>query len=76
MRISERGQITIPKPLRDRYGMHPNVQVEISPTREGLLIRKRTKAQHPLDRVYGILGKGALGSGVSVDEYMAEIRGR
>ena len=22
MRISERGQITIPKPLRERFGMH------------------------------------------------------
>ena len=29
MRISERGQITIPKPLRERFGMNPNVEVEI-----------------------------------------------
>ncbi len=75
MRISERGQITIPKPLRDRFRMHRNVEVEISPTREGLLIRKRTKAQHPVDRVYGILGKDALGKKVSVDEYIEETRG-
>lgn len=76
MRISERGQITIPKPLRDRFGMHRNVEVEISPTRQGLLIRKRTTARHPVDRVYGILGKDALGEGVSVDDYIEEIRGR
>ena len=75
MRISKRGQITIPKPLRDRFGMHENVEVEVSPTREGLLIRKRTTTQHPVDRVYGILGKDALGEGVSVDEYVEEIRG-
>lgn len=41
MRISERRQITIPKPLRERFGMNPNVEVEITPTEEGLLIRKR-----------------------------------
>ena len=30
MRISERGQITIPKALRDRVGMNHNVEVEIT----------------------------------------------
>ena len=76
MRISERGQITIPKPLRERFGMHYNVEVEVTPTEKGLLIRKRTTADHPIDRVYGILGKDALGVGVSVDDYIEEIRGR
>ena len=37
MRISERGQITIPKHLRDRFGMYHNVEVEICPTEQGLL---------------------------------------
>ena len=32
MRISERGQITIPKHLRERFGMTHNVEVEITPT--------------------------------------------
>ena len=76
MQISERGQITIPKHLRERFGMHHKVEVEISPTEDGLLIQKRTTAKHPVDRVYGILGKGALGDGVSVDDYIEEIRGR
>ena len=76
MRISERGQITIPKHLRERFGMNRNVEVEISPTEQGLLIRKRTTAEHPVDRVYGILGRDALGEGVSVDDYIEEIRGR
>ncbi len=76
MRISERGQITIPKHLRDRFGMNHNVEVEITPTEQGLLIQKRTAAEHPVERVYGILGSGALGDGVSVDDYIEEIRGR
>ena len=76
MKISERGQITIPKHLRERFGMNHNVEVEVSPTEQGLLIRKRTVAEHPVDRVYGILGRDALGEGISVDDYIEEIRGR
>ena len=76
MRISERGQITIPKHLRDRFGMNHNVEVEITPTNNGLLIRKKTSVEHPVDRVYGILGSGTLGEGVSIDDYIEEIRGR
>ena len=30
MRISERGQLTIPKELRDRFGMNKDVEVEIT----------------------------------------------
>ncbi len=71
MRISERGQITIPKRLRERFGMHHNVEVELTPTPNGLLIHKRSAAQHPVDRVYGILGKEW-----STDDYLKEIRGR
>ena len=76
MRISEEGQITIPKELRDRFGMHRDVEVEITPTDAGLLIHKSTDWRDRVDRVYGILGKGALGEGVSVDDYIEEIRGR
>ena len=76
MRVSERGQITIPKHLRERFGMYHNVEVEMTATDKGLLIRKRATGQNPVDRVYGILGKGALGDGVSVDDYIEEIRGR
>ncbi len=71
MIISERGQITIPKALRDRFGLNHNVEVEITPTDEGLLIRKRTTAQHPVERVWAILDDAG-----STDDYIEEIRGR
>lgn len=70
MRISRKGQITIPGELRDRFGMNHNVEVELVPTEEGLLIRKKT-AGHPVDRVYGILGTAG-----NTDDYLEEIRGR
>ena len=71
MRISERGQITIPKTLRDRFGMNQDVEVEITPTENGLLIQKRTVAKHPVEKVSGILD-----GIVDVDQYVEEIRGR
>ena len=71
MRISERGQVTIPKTLRDRFGMNHRVEVEMTPTPKGILIHKRTAGEHPVDRVYGLLGTGG-----NTDEYLEEIRGR
>ena len=78
MRVSERGQITIPKPLRDRFGMNHNVEVEVTPADGGLLIRKCPAGEHPVDRVYGILSRSG-GPAIpieSVDAYIEEIRGR
>ena len=71
MKITERGQVTIPKPLRERYGLGPEVEVEFVPADRGLLLQRKVKSQHPVDRVRGIL-KGPL----DVDAYIEEIRGR
>ena len=72
MRISERGQITIPKKMRERFGLNHNVEVELTPTEGGLLIHKRAAARHPVERVYGILDSGSK----DTDDYVEEIRGR
>ena len=45
MRVSERGQITIPKKLRERLGLNHNVEVDMQATGDGLLIRKKDSAQ-------------------------------
>ena len=71
MRISERGQITIPKSLREQFGMNHNVEVEMSATPKGILIHKQTSAAHPVERVYGLLAGGD-----STDKYLEKIRGR
>ena len=72
MRISQRGQITIPKRLRERFGLGPNAEVEVIPAGDGLLIRKRAAGQHPVDRAAGILD----GADFDIDQYIEEIRGR
>ena len=71
MKISKRGQITIPKRMRDRYGLHQGIEVEIIPTAEGLLIRKIPDGLHPVERIYGIVqGKE------NTDDYIEKIRER
>ena len=79
MRMSERGQFTIPKRLREQFGLDHTVEIEITPTDEGLLIRRCDDGLHPIDRVAGILDRPGIASGLkfdSVDEYIEEIRGR
>jgi bifunctional DNA-binding transcriptional regulator/antitoxin component of YhaV-PrlF toxin-antitoxin module len=70
MRISERGQITIPKKLRQKYGFTKDMEVEIEPIDSGLLIRKRNRGRHPVDDLVGVLNKPS-----STDQYIDQIRG-
>ena len=71
MRVSERGQVTIPKTLRDEFGMNSNVEVEFVPTDQGLLLKKCVSSSHPLEKVYGMFeGLGPT------DEFIEAIRGR
>ena len=71
MKISERGQITIPKTLRDRFGFQTDVEVELIPTKNGVLIQKHSRSKHPVDKVYGILNRPS-----DTDSYIEEVRGR
>lgn len=71
MKIGERGQVTIPKSLRDRYGLAPGMEVEFTPEESGIRIRKRTRHLSPVRQVYGVLKSGA-----ETDPYLEAIRGR
>ena len=71
MKISERGQVTIPKALRHRFGLHENVEVDLLPVKEGLLIQKRSRGKHPVDSVFGVLKRPG-----DTDRYIEEVRGR
>ena len=71
MKIGERGQVTIPKSIREKYGFLPQIEVDFVPQKKGVLIRKKTKHVSPVDKVYGILQKN-----VRTDPYIESIRGR
>ncbi len=78
MRVTEQGQVTIPEELRARFGLDCGVEVEITATEDGILIRKGASIEQRLDELTGVL-KGFDIPGVApndVDAYIEEIRGR
>jgi antitoxin PrlF len=69
--LSEKGQITIPKPLRDSLGLRTGTVLRFK-ERAGTLVARKVVDEDPFASVWGIL---KLPDGMSVDEYMDEIRG-
>jgi len=69
-RVAERGQVTIPKRLRERLGVKPGTVLEFS-EEHGRLIAVKTGDLDPVSEVYGCLGKG-----LHTDAVMAQLRGR
>jgi AbrB family looped-hinge helix DNA binding protein len=67
--ISEKGQVTVPKPLRDRLGIRAGDRLEFTEDR-GRLILSKTVEQDPVQSVYGILSLPK-----SADELLRDLRG-
>lgn len=67
--VSEKGQVTIPKRLRDRLGIRPGQVLDFDEEAGRLVARKATVVD-PVDGVYGMLA--GLGR---TDELLRELRG-
>jgi AbrB family looped-hinge helix DNA binding protein len=66
--VSERGQVTIPKPIRDKLGLGPGQEMEFE-ARGGLLIGRKKTVKDVVARVTGIIGP------LDVDRFLSESRG-
>lgn len=69
--VSEKGQVTIPKVLREELGIHPGEVLEFEAER-GRLVGRKASARDRVAAVYGVL-RGRLPEGV--DTYIREARG-
>ena len=67
--VSEKGQVTIPKPLRRKLGLNPGQVLEFEARDGVLLARKAALAGDPVARVTGILPP------MDVDREIALMRG-
>lgn len=69
-RVAERGQVTIPKRLRERLGVKPGTVLEFS-EEHGRLIAVKSGGLDPVSEVLGCLGKK-----LNTDAIIAQLRGR
>ncbi len=68
-RLSDRGQLTIPKALRDRLGMKPGTELEFEADGGRIIISKASQ-KASLRSVVGVLRDGRQS-----DEVIRELRG-
>ncbi len=68
--VSEKGQITIPKPLRRRLGIRTGQVLEVREDHGRLVMSKSAGTHDAFDKLYGILKLGR-----PTDEVIAELRG-
>lgn len=52
--VSEKGQVTIPKRLREQLGIRPGETLEFEDD-DGRLVATKASDRDPVDEVYGIL---------------------
>ena len=80
MKISKRGQITIPKAIRDKCGFTPNLEVEVK-LKDGIVVVEPKRDMKKFDaairksRDPGVKRLRDLGFN-STDEFIEAIRGR
>jgi AbrB family looped-hinge helix DNA binding protein len=77
MRITSKGQVTIPVEIRERLGLLPNSEVEFAVEGNAVRIR-RARGRHQRRRGRSIVThlRGKATSGMTTDEIMALTRGQ
>ncbi len=73
MAVTSKGQVTIPKPVRDLLGIKPGTRVEFHRNEQGEIVLDRADGKKPLSRFAKL--RGSAKSGMSTDELMALTRG-
>lgn len=74
--VTSKGQVTIPREVRDSLGITPGTQVVIEATGDGVAILRKVRPVEPRpDRFDRAVGAAEIKLGCSTDEYMELIRG-
>jgi len=69
--VSEKGQVTIPKRVRDQLGIRPGTELTFSAV-GGKLVAAKTAESGDVFKKWR--GRGRLPGGLSVDAYLAQAR--
>lgn len=74
MKVTTKGQVTIPASIREQLGLHPHTEVEFVLEGDGALIRKKRRSTGRGARIVArMLGKATVA--MTTDEIMALTRG-
>ncbi len=72
MHVTTKGQITLPKPIRERHGIRPGMDIEVVEENGRIVVRKRT-ARRGIESLVGIL-RGSPWK--RTDDFINAIRGK
>jgi len=70
MRLTQKGQVTVPKQFRDQYGMNRGTEVEFEATDQGVLIRPATSSRSVRMAKAIRTVRGVADAGLKTDEIM------
>jgi AbrB family looped-hinge helix DNA binding protein len=70
--VTSKGQVTIPKELRDKFGIDPGVEVDFTAAPDGIRLRKVVDRSRRVG-ILGCLKKELVGK--SVNDLLDELRG-
>ncbi len=74
MRITSKGQVTIPMEIREKMGLLPDTEVEFEVTGNTVCLKKaKAKSRRSRNLIARLRGKGTVG--MTTDEIMALTRG-
>ena len=71
--VTAKGQVTIPKPVRDLLGIVPGSKVDFRRAADGSIVLVRTDERQPVTRFAKL--RGHAGKGLDTDAIMALTRG-
>jgi AbrB family looped-hinge helix DNA binding protein len=71
--VTSKGQVTIPKPVRDRLGIEPGNTVDFRLASDGRVVLVKIGGKPHASRFEAL--RGRAGVGMSTDEIMALTRG-
>ena len=71
--VTAKGQVTIPKPVRDLLGIAPGSKVDFHRAADGSVVITRADGKHPRSRFEHL--RGHAGAGLDTDAILALTRG-
>jgi antitoxin PrlF len=71
--VTSKGQVTVPKPVRDHLGIVPGSRVAFRRASDGSIVIEKADGSLPTSRLEKAIG--SAGPGMTTDELMALLRG-